>query len=65
MRQKEVDVGTKAIIDLLDSEKELLDANIKLLEEKERLIILTYEIKILSGQLITPAAVKQFFSFRD
>jgi len=60
--KKEVDVGTKAIVDLLDSEKELLDAKIKLLEEKERLIILTYETKKLSGQLISPSVVEQFFN---
>ena len=60
--KKEVDVGTKAIVDLLDSEKELLDAKIKLLEEKERLTILTYETKILSGQLISSSVVEQFFN---
>ena len=62
--EKEVDVGTRAIVDLLDSEKELLDAKIKLLEEKERIVVLTYEIKILSGQLISSLAIKNYFNSR-
>ena len=59
--KKEVDVGTKAIVDLLDAEKELLDAKLNLLNEEERLIILTYEMKILSGQLISSDIVERFF----
>ena len=59
--KKEVDVGTKAIVDLLDAEKELLDAKLNLLNEEERLSILTYEMKILSGKLISPDTVDRFF----
>jgi TolC family type I secretion outer membrane protein len=56
--KKEVDVGTKAIVDLLDAEKELLDAKLNLLNEEERLVIITYEMKSLAGQLIPEKTVE-------
>tara|TARA_B100000686_G_scaffold249659_1_gene259726 strand:- start:157 stop:1440 length:1284 start_codon:yes stop_codon:yes gene_type:complete len=56
--KKEVDVGTKAIVDLLDAEKELLDAKLNLLNEEQRLLIITYEMKILAGKLIPLETVK-------
>ena len=49
--KKEVEVGTKSIIDMLDSEKELLDARLKLLNEEEKIILETYRINSLAGSL--------------
>ena len=56
--KKEVDVGTKAIVDLLDAEKELLDAKLNLLNEEERLVIITYEMKILAGRLVPAETIE-------
>ena len=49
--KKEGEVGTKSIIDMLDSEKELLDARLKLLNEEEKIILETYRINSLAGSL--------------
>ena len=49
--KKEVEVGTKSIIDMLDSEKELLDARLELLNEEEKIILATYRINSLAGSL--------------
>ena len=49
--KKEVEVGTKSIIDMLDSEKELLDARLKLLNEEEKIVLATYRLNSLTGSL--------------
>ena len=50
--KKEVNIGTKSIGDLLDSEKELLDARLKLIGEEEKIILLTYKINGAMGKLV-------------
>ena len=50
--RKEVEVGTKSITDMLDSEKSLLDAKLKLLNEEEKIVLSTYKNKSLVGGLL-------------
>jgi outer membrane protein len=50
--KKEVDVGSRAFIEVLDAEQELLVSNASVLGAKNDLLATTYKIKEITGQLI-------------
>jgi len=50
--KKEVDVGSRAFIEVLDAEQELLESNAAVLGVKNDLLATTYKIKEITGQLI-------------
>jgi len=50
--KKEVGVGTRAFVEVLDAEQELLESNASLLGAKNELLAATYQIKKVSGRLI-------------
>ena len=50
--KKEVDVGSRAFIEVLDAEQELLESNASVLGAKNDLLATTYKIKEITGQLI-------------
>jgi outer membrane protein len=50
--KKEVDVGSRAFIEVLDAEQELLESNASILRATNELLAATYKIKEITGQLI-------------
>ena len=50
--KKEADVGSRAFVEVLDAEQELLESNVSLLGAKNEMLAATYKIKQVSGQLI-------------
>ncbi len=53
--KKEADVGSRAFVEVLDAEQQLLESNASLLDAKNQLVSATYQINQLTGQLIPGA----------
>jgi outer membrane protein len=53
--KKEADVGSRAFVEVLDAEQQLLESNASLLDAKNQLVSTTYQINQLTGRLIPGA----------
>jgi outer membrane protein len=53
--KKEADVGSRAFVEVLDAEQQLLESNAALLDSKNQLVSATYQINQLTGRLIPGA----------
>ncbi len=49
--QREQQVGSRTVLDVLDAEQELLDARVNLVRAERDLVVASYEVKSATGQL--------------
>ena len=55
--KKEVDVGSRAFVEVLDAEQKLLESNASVLGATNELLAATYKIKEITGQLVPKSLV--------